>query len=443
MNNKRENFSLMVKPTHDCNMNCEYCFVSKLTREDRETKMPLEMVNKLYELLNKFTKRAEIIWHGGEPTLMGPDWYKNVIELSKYYSQEIEITHSMQSNGTLFMSNPEWINLMENLGLDVGISYDGLNQEGRKEGTTEIVEDNLEYLKNNNLNIGTINVYTKESLTNIILNYEKSKEKKVLTSFNYVINGEYGEHENFQDISIEENREYYHPYLEHWLNDIDGYPERSAITDFQLALGIQPRTCSFSDCRHKWIDVDPTGLITPCNRYFPEEYHCGNIMDIDSIEEVWKSEGHQRYSQDIEERLDNYCKDCEIYSLCNGGCNSMHMMNTGSIKEVYEPFCDKLKDNLKFVTELIIDINIEDLDKYNPHFKEIINQAVLPTELFNYLEEEEIEYGNKVDTYMKFRRYLNDNYLSLENSSIIEENKRTQFLNNVFQEGFIGEIEND
>jgi uncharacterized protein len=104
---KRPNaFHVMLKPAgSSCNLNCTYCYYlekSKLYPETREPRMT-------DELLEDFTRQfigvhqvpvVTFTWQGGEPTLMGPGFFRKAIEFQKKYSGGKKIENAFQTNGT-------------------------------------------------------------------------------------------------------------------------------------------------------------------------------------------------------------------------------------------------------------------------------------------------------------------------------------------------------
>ncbi len=75
--------NLLVMPTDICNMNCIYCFHS--AHHEKRGKMSVETLKKLYDITCSEYSEVTIIWHGGEPLVMGLDFYNKAIEMQKDY----------------------------------------------------------------------------------------------------------------------------------------------------------------------------------------------------------------------------------------------------------------------------------------------------------------------------------------------------------------------
>ncbi|WP_413998098.1 radical SAM protein [Flavobacterium sp. W1B] len=124
--------NLVVKVASRCNLNCTYCYMynmgddsyklqPKFMSKDIVEAMLLKIKN--HCLRNKL-ERFLIIFHGGEPLLIGKDFYLDFIEsVKKIIPKHIEIDYSMQSNGVLL--DNEWCKLLKRLNIQIGISLDG------------------------------------------------------------------------------------------------------------------------------------------------------------------------------------------------------------------------------------------------------------------------------------------------------------------------------
>ncbi|MGZ4439147.1 MAG: radical SAM protein, partial [Gaiellaceae bacterium] len=123
-------FHLLSKPTGAvCNLDCSYCFF--LSKEMLYPGSRFRMADDLLEayirqLLEAHPDAAEVAvaWQGGEPTLMGLDFFRRSVELARRHlrpGQQVE--HTIQTNGTLL--DAEWAAFFRENGFLVGISIDG------------------------------------------------------------------------------------------------------------------------------------------------------------------------------------------------------------------------------------------------------------------------------------------------------------------------------
>src|SRR5271169_1574915 len=106
-------FHAMVKPTGAiCNLDCAYCYYLHKER--------------LLGSDSKFRISDEIVfsWQGGEPTLLGVEFFEKVVALEKKYQRPgLHIENDLQTNGTLL--NDEWCSFLRENKFLVGLSIDG------------------------------------------------------------------------------------------------------------------------------------------------------------------------------------------------------------------------------------------------------------------------------------------------------------------------------
>ncbi len=122
-------FHLLAKPTGAiCNLDCAYCFFL-----DKEVFYPGSRFRMSDETLEQYirqlieshqTDNVNIAWQGGEPTLMGLDFYRRTMELvEKHRRPGMSFLHTMQTNGTLL--DDEWCAFLKAHDFLMGISIDG------------------------------------------------------------------------------------------------------------------------------------------------------------------------------------------------------------------------------------------------------------------------------------------------------------------------------
>ncbi len=111
-----------------CNLNCEYCFYLEkqaLFETNEKYRMSDEVLSAFITnyIKSQPTPVVEFVWQGGEPTLLGIDYFRRVIELQRPFAQQKTITNSLQTNGTLLTD--EWCAFLKKHNFIVGISLDG------------------------------------------------------------------------------------------------------------------------------------------------------------------------------------------------------------------------------------------------------------------------------------------------------------------------------
>jgi sulfatase maturation enzyme AslB (radical SAM superfamily) len=123
-------FHLMAKPSGPaCNLDCSYCFYL-----DREALFDTKGTRRMSaDVLDAYVRQTiaaapaeapvEFTWQGGEPTLLGIDFYARAVDLQRRYGAGRTITNSFQTNGTLI--DDDWAAFLAEHGFLVGLSLDG------------------------------------------------------------------------------------------------------------------------------------------------------------------------------------------------------------------------------------------------------------------------------------------------------------------------------
>ncbi len=127
--NAPKSYHILAKPTGAiCNLNCQYCFF--LSKEELYPNSRFRMSDDLLQaylaqLIDSHqTPEVTVAWQGGEPTLMGLEFYRKAVEYEKRLNKpNTTIQNTMQTNGTLL--NDEWCTFFRENNFLIGLSLDG------------------------------------------------------------------------------------------------------------------------------------------------------------------------------------------------------------------------------------------------------------------------------------------------------------------------------
>ena len=111
-----------------CNLDCKYCFYlekEQLYPENEKWKMSDERLEVFVRDYIAAQPGPEVTFafQGGEPTLLGVNYFRKVVAFQKQYAQGKTIANAFQTNGTLL--NDEWGAFLAENNFLVGLSIDG------------------------------------------------------------------------------------------------------------------------------------------------------------------------------------------------------------------------------------------------------------------------------------------------------------------------------
>lgn len=351
MNSMFAKISVIIRPTNDCNMRCRHCYhsVSNYNKE----RMEIDVFENIMKKLTATYKEINLIWHGGEPLLMGIDFYKHCYQIiNKYKEDGIVFKNSLQTNGVLITEDFIDFFKLNNIGLS--LSYDGKWNDVLRHNTN-IIEEKIELMRKKNLKFNCIttisNVLVDEDNSLIDL-YEYFKDKNINMKFNRLF--QVGEAlNNSFSVNINKYISETKKLFEYWCYDDNATIDVSNLRHLlNIVTKNNHKECSNSSCLFSWMDFDYKGNIYPCARLSQDDFVLGNIKNVDDIRNIFLSSKYiDIYNKNIERK--NKCKkNCNLYELCQSGCNANAFIE-GKIESQSIFDCTYFKELVNFVFEFL------------------------------------------------------------------------------------------
>jgi uncharacterized protein len=365
-------FNIMVKPAGPvCNLNCTYCYyLEKIRLFPGKNDFRLNG-DILENFIRQYIEAQEVpvvtfTWQGGEPTLLGIDYFRKIIELQKKYSYGKTIENAFQTNGTRL--NNDWCKFFADNNILVGISIDGEEHNHdhyrrTKAGgpTFKRAMKGVELLHKNNVDFNTLSCVNSYNVRYATETYRFLK--RIGSGFMQFLpvveraacNPEYGRQNLVGpafagDAMVTEwsvNGADFGKFLttifDEWVRkDVARYYVQ--IFDVTLAnfLGEMPGLCVFSETCGDAMVMEHNGDLFSCDHFVYPEYLLGNITRT-SILEMIKSTRQFDFGTDKRNKLPAYCLMCKVRYACHGECPQHRFMVTPDGKSGLNYLCEGYK----------------------------------------------------------------------------------------------------
>ena len=323
--------SVVIKVTNGCNLNCKYCYDAD---NKQKTFIKKEQISKLFDILTENFEEIQVIWHGGEPLLMGIDFYKWVVEKEKSYSN---IFHNhMQTNGILL--NDEYAKFLVENNFHIGMSYDGGDEISGRPLQDKTFEARKLVTKYGG-KCGFVNVVNANNIDKLEDLYEFYKKENIGVNFNCVFPSGRIINEKNENllISPQQFTNKMKILFEKWLLEDDTHNKIAPLNDYLNAYLGTCRKCLVNSCLFKWLCMDSFGNLHPCGRVLNEEFILGNIDEITNFSEIYDNDAYKKLVEGAIKRREK-CKSCNVYKYCNGGCNSDALLY-GNLEDNHHNAC--------------------------------------------------------------------------------------------------------
>lgn len=325
-------FTTLIKPGGSaCNLACKYCYYLEKA-ELYGGRQPI-MDPELLELYIKQYIEAvehdvvEFCWHGGEPLMLGLDYFKRALKLQRKHSRGKTIHNSLQTNGTLLDEN--WCRFFSDNGFLVGLSIDGpkdihdahrVNRGGRP--TFDRVVAGVDLMNRLHVEYNTLSVVSRLSegrgaeIYRFLRDELGSRFMQLLPAVDWLPSGELAP----WSVSSEGFGQILCDIFDEWVRHDVG---RSYVQIFDVTLsqlcGLPSGICTMGETCGEGLAVEHNGDVYPCDHFVWPEYKLGNIRET-SLAELFDSEKRLKFALFKRNDLPPECLKCGHYHLCHGGC---------------------------------------------------------------------------------------------------------------------------
>jgi uncharacterized protein len=340
-------FHIMAKPTGSaCNLNCAYCFFLKKERlyPGGSFRMSVEVheayIKQLFEAHQ--VPQVTVAWQGGEPTLMGLNFFRHSVELQKKYAKPgTRIENTFQTNGILL--NDEWCQFFHENNFLIGLSMDGpkeLHDFYRKDkgghGTFDRVVRAARLLQKHKAEFNILCTVNSKNADYPLDVYRFFRDELGAHYIQFIPIVERDNESGFQEgnevtdrsVRPEQWGRFLIEIFDEWVRQDVG---QTFVLNFDGALagwlGRAGTVCIFGPTCGLGLALEYNGDLYSCDHFVEPNYYLGNIMERPMIELV-ASEKQRKFGKDKKDFLPRYCRECELLFVCNGECPKNRFIET-------------------------------------------------------------------------------------------------------------------
>ena len=362
----------MLKPTGAaCNIDCHYCLYlhkQDLLAQDKHPRISDGVLSEhIRQYIEVHAGNPEVVftWQGGEPTLMGIDFFKKVVAIQEYYRPEgMQIFNDLQTNGLLL--DEAWCEFLRAHHFLVGISIDGdeaLHDLHRRTNndkpTFALVMQAIERLRVHQIPFNALCVVNRDNAHAPLQVYRFLRDvvKPRMIQFLPCV-----EPADFKGVApLQWSPEYLHK-----ASDIryqsEGDDAMQRVTDWTVApedwgyflasiwqvwlkedfgkvfvdqfenvisqaLGYGAQQCISAPICGKAVALEHNGDLYCCDHFVYDEFKLGNIMQQHEGDLVF-SPKQQKFAYLKQSTLSTQCQRCDFLSLCWGDCPKNRFVKT-------------------------------------------------------------------------------------------------------------------
>lgn len=373
-------FNVMAKPVGAlCNLNCTYCYYLEKHGLYADEKMPRMSDEVLERFIREYIAAQDVpevqfVWQGGEPTLLGIDFFRKVLSLEKKYADGKKIENALQTNGTLL--NDEWAAFLADNAFLVGLSLDGPRELHDARRTLrsgapsfDLVMNGLACLRRRGAEFNTLTVVGEHNVHHALDVYEFLREvgsgfiqfiplvERPATAADAPMRfagppdlaaGTLGDAlVTPWSVKPEDYGDFLCRIYDVWVRRDVG---RTFVQLFDVALcawaGVPAPLCVFREKCGSALAIEHDGDVYSCDHFVYPKFRLGNVLR-DPLARLADAPAQKRFGELKASALPRTCRKCGVRFACNGECPKHRFLHAPDGEPGLNYFCAAYK---KFFT---------------------------------------------------------------------------------------------
>jgi uncharacterized protein len=339
-----------------CNLDCKYCFylekeslypqVAKWSMRDDVLESYIRQYIESHD-----TPVISFAWQGGEPTLLGVDYFRRVVELEKRYANGKQIENAFQTNGVLL--NEVWAEFFKENRFLIGISIDGPRElhdayrvdKGGKPTFDRVVRG-IETLKQHGVDFNTLTTVHRANAEQPLEVYRFLKEcgsgfmqfipiveriaHETTADGLHLISPDFAGQAKVAPWSVEPLQfgKFLCAIFDEWVRkDVGRYYVQLFDISLEMWAGMEASLCIFRRTCGDALAIEHCGDLYSCDHFVYPKNRLGNIMES-PLEELVESEQQRHFGEAKASTLPEYCLNCDVRFACNGECPKHRFLKT-------------------------------------------------------------------------------------------------------------------
>jgi len=354
-------FHVILKPRGAiCNLDCAYCYYLSKARL-----YPNNALQMNEGLLREYTRQyiaahahlpeVTFAWQGGEPTLMGVDFFRRAVALQKKYAPSgLSITNTLQTNATTL--DDEWCEFFRANDFLVGVSLDGPREQHdayrvdkRGAPTFDRVWRGLELLKKHRVEFNLLTTVHAANAHHPLEVYRFMRDEVGARFIQFIPIVE-RDNTSQSDCAVTARSVTGQEYGNFLIAIFDEWVRRDVgnvfVQIFDVALGVwlgQPATlCVFAETCGNALALEHNGDLFACDHFVEPRYKLGNLAETPLVKLV-RSPQQRQFGLAKRDTLPRHCHDCSVRFICNGGCPKDRLLTTPAGEPGLNYLCDGFK----------------------------------------------------------------------------------------------------
>lgn len=355
-------FHVLLKPRGAiCNLDCKYCFF--LSKEKLFPGSNFRMTDAVLEdyirqhIEAHHVPEVTFAWQGGEPTLMGLDFFRRAVELQKKYQKPgTRILNTLQTNATTF--NDAWCSFFHEHNFLLGISIDGpapMHDAYRvdKGGSPTFarVMAGIQLAKKHGVEFNVLATVNAANVAHGVEVYRFLRDEvgAAFMQFIPIIERDndtgYQEGDTVTDRSVtgEQYGRFLIEVFDEWVSHDVG---TVFVQLFDVALGVwlghPSALCVFAETCGGALALEHNGDLYSCDHFVEPRHRLGNVTQT-PLDQLVSSPQQRAFGQSKRDSLPRYCRECEVRFICNGGCPKDRILLTPDGEPGLNYLCDGFK----------------------------------------------------------------------------------------------------